>query len=168
MRMKKAITVVVILSPVIAIIIFFAVFGGSWRRGGVKILDANVVGSDIIELTASSCNQGAAMSELRETDEEVRIKVTHDLTLFSWMAGEDCATLVLCLLERPLDSRRLIDLHTGDTVEASLSEYQHPQLPQLRDTLTPSVPCTPPYWFSWSPQSFHQLVATETAMASSN
>ena len=124
----------------LAFVIFLAVTGGNWR-GGVEMDNAYLIAPDIIEFAVFSCDRGSAVSELRETASEVKIRVTHEVSLFRG-GGLSCQDGIACLLKEPLGSRTIVDLHAGNTVNVQQTTGQHPLLSQLRDSLNSLSPCS--------------------------
>ncbi len=140
MRRATAIIAGAVLLLALAVVIFLAVNGGSWRWGA-EVLDASLIAPDVIEFVVDSCHQGAAVSQLRETDTHVGIKVTHQVAVFQ---GLDCAAVIYCQLQEPLASRTVVDLHTGDRVFADPPEHPFPFWAELRGHLDPCA--TPDEW----------------------
>ena len=91
MKVVVIVSLGIIMPSSLAFLIYFAVIG--WRSGA-EILNVELSDSGGIRLAINSCNRDAAISEIHETDKEIRVKVTHGFTLSDVFSGEDCGTLI--------------------------------------------------------------------------
>ena len=109
---------------VTALVIFVACFvawynvaGAGWR-GAVTVYGARYGHSPenprTLGLTVNSCHEGPEVSGLRETDQEVEVKVVAFTRPFH--GGLSCLEGVAVRLEKPLGDRAVIDGHTGERV----------------------------------------------------
>ena len=97
------------------------VTGGAWR-GAVTVNGANYDGfapedALVLGLAVNSCHQGPEVSQLRETDREVEVKVIAFTRVFH--GGLDCIEGAAVLLQEPLGDRIVIDGHTGQRVSVA-------------------------------------------------
>ena len=82
----------------------------------MNVLDARLTSPDRLALTVSSCNRKAEVSQLRETDVDMQVKVKAYIHPFL-QGGEDCADLVEVQLQEPLGDRDVVDRRTGQAVK---------------------------------------------------
>ncbi len=93
----------------------------------VSVMEAELSAPDRLTLIVGSCNKDPEVSLLRETDTEVRVKVT---AFFSpSLVVDDCLDIVEVRLQEPLGDRVLVDEHTGQLVPVSTigSPYSKPE-----------------------------------------
>lgn len=111
---------VVISAVVSALVVFLSCFavwynlgGGAWR-GVVKVLHADQIAPDMIELGVGSCNGDPELVLFGITDDEVLVKVIAFSTPMH--GGEECLDIVTVHLGEPLGDRVVVDNHTGKSM----------------------------------------------------
>lgn len=80
------------------------------ERQPVEVLSAKVQPSGELTVAVDAC-QGDPEVQVEESDEVVRVVAT------VVVPGPACADGVTVPLDRPLGERRLVDSHTGETIE---------------------------------------------------
>ncbi len=106
-----------------------------WRTG-IEINDAFLWSSDVIDFVVSSCHQQPQVDLLRETEDEVHVKVSIRYILGG--SHLECQDAIVCRLKEPLAARLVIDKHTGTVVAVGgPADTLPPHWSQLRGSLTP-------------------------------
>lgn len=107
----------VVLIGLVSIAAWFFMFadrGGYTWRGEARVVKAMFHSPQRLELIVASCNRNPVVSMLRETDDEVQVKVKVDSDVRS---GEGaCLDGVEVHLQQPMGEKPLIDGHTGKSV----------------------------------------------------
>ena len=94
---------------------FFVGNGGCKWRTGASVLEAESISPSRLLLIVRSCNQNPEVSQLRETEVDVQVKVLVDIHPFL-LGGEDCLDAVEVQLQEPLGDRDVIDKRSGQVV----------------------------------------------------
>lgn len=94
-------------------LVWLLIGGGAWR-GEVSVREAELRSPDRLTLFVASCNECPEVSLLRETDDDVQVKVVAFSTPF--LGGDDCRDPVEVKLRQPLGDRVVVDKHTGQVV----------------------------------------------------
>ena len=79
---------------------FFIGSGGYTWRVGASVLEAESLSSNRLLLIVRSCNKNPEVSQLRETDVDVQVKVLVDIHPFL-LGGQDCLDAVEVQLQAP-------------------------------------------------------------------
>ena len=87
-------------------------------RGEVRVMDAELSPPDKLTLIVASCNENPKVSLLRETEDDVQVRVIADYDFFA-QSGDDCQDIVEVQLQDPLGDRVVIDEHTGRLVSVT-------------------------------------------------
>ncbi len=87
-------------------------------RGGVDVMQAEMLSADRFRVNVNSCNADPEVTLLRESDLEVQIKVVSSKWPFRG-GGDDCGDVIEVQLEEPLRDRVLIDKHSDREVDVS-------------------------------------------------
>lgn len=110
---------------VTALLVFVACFmvwhhlgGGAWRSE-VRVNEGSLVTPQRLSLGVDSCN-GAPKATVRETMEEIRVKVVAYTT--PSRGRDDCQDHVVIRLLLPLGDRAVVDRHTGQVVNIKTSQ----------------------------------------------
>ena len=114
---RRCLSGVVLVIGLLLIAVCLLVFigrGGYTGRGEVRVMHANWHSPQRLDLVVASCNRNPGVSQLRESDVDVQVKVKVDSD-FRWSGG-DCADIVEVRLQEPLGDRAIIDKHTGKSV----------------------------------------------------
>lgn len=98
------------------ILLVFLFFGWPLPRNEVSVVKAELHPGETLRLTISSCNRGAGLSLVRETEVEVQVKVAEPIVIPEPQWGEDCLDTVEFSLQEPLGDWGVVDLHTGQPV----------------------------------------------------
>lgn len=101
------------------ILLVLLFFGWPLPRNEVSVVEAELHPGETLRLTVNSCNRGAGLSLIRETDVEVQVKVVEPVIIPEPQWGEDCQNIVEFSLQEPLGDRVVIDLHTGRPVRVN-------------------------------------------------
>ena len=91
--------------------------GGDAALGEVRevsVMEAELLAPDRLIFIVASCNKDPEMSLLRETDVDVRVRVT---AFFApSLSDQDCQDSLEVQLQEPIGDRLLVDDHTGQLV----------------------------------------------------
>ena len=103
---------------VAAFLVWLLPGGGVWR-GEVSVVGAELRFPHTLELILSvdSCQGNPEVSQFRETDREVQVKVVASSTPFR--GGRDCLDSVKVQLQDPLGDRLVVDRHSGQSVSVT-------------------------------------------------
>lgn len=106
----------------IGVLIFLVLlfFGWPLPRNEVRVVEAELHHPVVLMLTIDSCNRGAGLSLLWETDVDVKVRVAEPFIIPEPQWGEDCQNSVEVYLQEPLGDRAIIDLHTGQPVKVDI------------------------------------------------
>ena len=113
-RLYTVVAVMGLLALVIWLFFFIGNGGCNWRTGA-SVLEAESISSSRLLLIVRSCNQNPEVSQLRETEVDVQVKVLVDIHPFL-LGGEDCLDAVEVQLQEPLGDRDVIDKRGGEVV----------------------------------------------------
>ena len=92
-------------------------------RGEVDVMEAKMQSPERLELVVASCNENPEVSLLRETEDDVQVRVIADYDFFA-QSGDDCQDIVEVQLQDPLGDRVVIDERSGQQV--SVTEIRQP------------------------------------------
>jgi len=94
-------------------VLLSACTGPAQERRPVELAeDAVLVAAAELEVGVQSCNGNPEITQLTETDQQVRVEVT--ATVFD--PGDSCLDLIVVALDAPLGDRELVDLTSGRTI----------------------------------------------------
>jgi hypothetical protein len=94
-------------------VLLSACTGPAQKRRPVELVeDAVLVVPAELEVGVQSCNGNPEITQLTETDQQVRVEVT--ATVFD--PGDSCMDLIVVALDAPLGDRELVDLTSGRTI----------------------------------------------------
>ena len=94
-------------------VLLSACTGPAQKRRPVELAeDAILVAPAELEVGVQSCNGNPEITQLTETDQQVRVEVT--ATVFD--PGDSCLDLIVVALDAPLGDRELVDLTSGRTI----------------------------------------------------
>ena len=108
----------------------------SCGRAGVEVSEGYLMTPDVVMFVVQSCHQQPQLELLRETADEVQVKVTSSTN----ESGLTCQDAVICRLQEPLGERSVLDHHTGNTVPVR-RETPRDLPPNWSDTVTKLTPC---------------------------
>lgn len=114
-RQRGLIVAIIALGSLVFVAWLF-LFGGIWRSE-VSVEEAELRSSDLLALVVASCNGDPEVSLLRETDQQVQVRVVASSTPLR--GGGDCLDIVEVQLQEPLNDRVLIDMHSGQSVSVT-------------------------------------------------
>ena len=92
--------------------------------------------TDVVMFVVQSCHQQPQLELLRETADEVQVKVTTSTK----ESGLACQDAVICQLQEPLGERRVLDSHTRNTVPVRRKAAKDLP-PNWSDTVEKLTPC---------------------------
>lgn len=113
-------TCVVVVTGVVVFVACFIAwynFAGAGWRGAVTLNGASFVDPYRLGIGVSACLGDPKVTQVRETDDEVEVKVIAFTRPFH--GGPDCADGVAVRLEEPLGTRSVIDRHTGERLRVT-------------------------------------------------
>lgn len=113
-RLYTAVAVMGLLAIAVGLFFFIGNGGCTWRVGA-SVLEAESISPSRLLLIVRSCNQNPEVSQLRETEVDVQVKVLVDIHPFL-LGGEDCLDAVEVQLQEPLGDRDVIDKRSGQVV----------------------------------------------------
>ena len=102
------------------ILLVLLFFSSPLLRNEVRVAGAVLHHQTSLTLGIDSCNRGAGLSLLWETDVDVRVKVVEPIIIPEPQWGEDCLNIIEVYLQDPLGDRAVIDLHTGQPVRVDI------------------------------------------------
>ena len=105
-------------------------------RAGVEVSEGYLMTPDVVMLVVQSCHRQPQLELLRETADEVQVKVTSRTN----ESGLTCQDAVICRLQEPLGGRRVLDQHTGNIVPVT-RQVPTDLPPNWSDTVTKLTPC---------------------------
>ena len=122
---------------VCALAVVLVGFGAlSCGRAGVEVSEGYLMTTDVVMFVVQSCHQQPQLELLRETADEVQVKVTTSTK----ESGLACQDAVICQLQEPLGERRVLDSHTRNTVPVR-REAAKDLPPNWSDTVEKLTPC---------------------------
>lgn len=90
-------------------------------RKPVEFSHVTLTDDRTLEMSVDSCNGNPEVTELEQTETEVRLEVTSTVP-GPGQPGNDCMDGIEVTLDAPLGDRVLVDARTGDAVEVSAPE----------------------------------------------
>ncbi|HET7846918.1 MAG TPA: hypothetical protein VFL72_05450 [Acidimicrobiia bacterium] len=115
-RQQNLVIVAVVALGSLVFVAWLFLFGGIWRSE-VSVEEAELRSSDLLALVVASCNGDPEVSLLRETDQQVQVRVVASSTPLR--GGGDCLDVVEVQLQEPLNDRVLVDLHSGQSISVT-------------------------------------------------
>jgi hypothetical protein len=86
-------------------------------RRGVRVLGVELIAPDRLDFEVNSCIENAGLSNVQESDHEIRIFIVADSERLA--KYEDCTTIVDARLKQSWAGRTVVDIHTGQTVNVT-------------------------------------------------
>ena len=112
-------------------------------RGEVDVMEAIMQSPERLELVVASCNENPEVSLLRETEDDVQVRVIADYDFFA-QSGDDCQDIVEVQLQDPLGDRVVIDEHTGRLVSVTPVATATPRTSRQEQAESPPTEAVPP------------------------
>ena len=125
--MRNPIVAALVASVVTGLVVFMACYmvwyhaGGSAWRSWKGVEEAQLTAPDRLSLIVNSCEGTPQISTIRQTEVDIQVQlyVLHILRGGADVHFPQCLTRVDIPLSEPLGNRKLIDLHTGQSVSVS-------------------------------------------------